>query len=134
VPRRNRSWRQRVDPPTDRWSGGRRWKPEPDEFDDEPSLRYRERRDRRRPRHERDDTPVAQRIAGGTAPVWSHGLNGGGDGQAEAWLAASAPTCGACRNFSPDDLPGGRGECDHPGSGFMFPYSDTPGCPFFQRR
>lgn len=47
---------------------------------------------------------------------------------------ASAQTCGACRNWLGHDEPGGRGTCDHPGSGFSFPFSDSPACPFFQSR
>lgn len=49
---------------------------------------------------------------------------------------APAPTkvCGRCRNWLERAEIGGRGECDHPGSGIMFPYNDTPACPFWERR
>lgn len=37
--------------------------------------------------------------------------------------------CGNCREYV-EDPNGGRGECLHPGSGVLFPWSDTPPCPF----
>ncbi|MGK2966301.1 MAG: hypothetical protein ACSLFM_11965 [Tepidiformaceae bacterium] len=40
--------------------------------------------------------------------------------------------CGSCREFI-EDQHGGRGECLHPGSGILSPWTDTPGCPFFAR-
>lgn len=47
----------------------------------------------------------------------------------------SAPkSCGLCRNWSDRGVIGGRGECEHPGSGMMYPYDDTPACNFFVRR
>lgn len=42
--------------------------------------------------------------------------------------------CGLCRHWLDRDVPDGRGECDHPGSGVLFPYNDTPACQFFARR
>ena len=56
-----------------------------------------------------------------------------------AWdllLAPAAPalTCGGCRNWSPHNEPGGRGSCDHPASGFSYPYEDTAACPFYEPR
>lgn len=42
---------------------------------------------------------------------------------------ARSRVCGNCREWL--DLDGGRGRCLHPGSGFMYPYADTPGCDFF---
>lgn len=41
-----------------------------------------------------------------------------------------AAVCGRCREWFADEE-GGRGTCDHPGSGFLKPWSDTPACPFF---
>ncbi|HLZ70810.1 MAG TPA: hypothetical protein VKV26_12990 [Dehalococcoidia bacterium] len=56
-----------------------------------------------------------------------------------AWDALLAPaaitlTCGGCRNWLPNNEPGGRGSCDHPASGFSYPYEDTAACPFFEAR
>ncbi|MBI2766456.1 MAG: hypothetical protein HYX53_11180 [Chloroflexi bacterium] len=42
-------------------------------------------------------------------------------------------TCGQCREFV-EDAEGGRGSCLHPGSGIAFPWTDTPGCPFYAGR
>ncbi len=43
-----------------------------------------------------------------------------------------AKTCGSCREFLGDEN-GGRGECLHPGSGVLHPWTDTEGCPFWRR-
>lgn len=43
------------------------------------------------------------------------------------------PVCGNCREWFGEE-PGGRGDCAHPGSGFLHPWSDTPACPFFVPR
>jgi len=56
-----------------------------------------------------------------------------------AWDALLAPagaalTCGGCCNWRPHSEPGGRGTCDHPASGFSYPYEDTAACPFFEAR
>lgn len=40
-------------------------------------------------------------------------------------------TCGQCREFVAE-LDNGRGECLHPGSGVLSPWSDTEACPFFE--
>ncbi len=48
-------------------------------------------------------------------------------------VAAALRGCGSCRNWMADGMPGERGTCDHPGSGFLHPYSDTPACPFYDR-
>lgn len=105
-----------MDPPTERWSGGRRWRPE---GDDEPAV-SRRRDDRRRSRRTADaDEPRYAPPPALLAPVDSSPV---------------ARACGRCRNFRLSDIPGGRGECDHPGSGFMYPYTDTPACPFYQAR
>jgi hypothetical protein len=40
--------------------------------------------------------------------------------------------CGTCREFV-EDQEGGRGECLHPGSGVLAPWTDTPGCQFHDR-
>lgn len=45
-----------------------------------------------------------------------------------------AKSCGLCRNWFDRGTIGGRGECDHPGSGIMYPFDDTPACAFFVRR
>lgn len=113
--RRNRRLRPQVDLPTDRWSGGRRWRPE---ADDEP-FSGRERRGNRRRRPAEREQP-AFTPPPGVVPY--------------APPAPAIPVCGRCRNFLHSDVPGGRGECDHPGSGFMYPYTDTPACPFFSGR
>jgi hypothetical protein len=44
-----------------------------------------------------------------------------------------ARVCGNCREWYPHDT-GGRGDCGHPGSGFSFPWADTPACDFFAAR
>ncbi len=41
--------------------------------------------------------------------------------------------CGSCREWFAHDT-GGRGSCDHPGSGFFAPWSDTAACQFFNPR
>jgi hypothetical protein len=41
-------------------------------------------------------------------------------------------TCGGCRQFV-EDHDFGRGTCLHIASGILNPYSDTPGCDFFER-
>ncbi|HZU75256.1 MAG TPA: hypothetical protein VFA70_00725, partial [Dehalococcoidia bacterium] len=46
----------------------------------------------------------------------------------------AAPCCGDCRNWLNRQEPDGRGECDHPGSGFSYPYRETAACPFFEPR
>ncbi|HZQ37053.1 MAG TPA: hypothetical protein VFD32_14070 [Dehalococcoidia bacterium] len=48
--------------------------------------------------------------------------------------AAATLTCGGCRNWQPHTEPGGRGTCDHPASGFSYPYEDTVACPFYEPR
>lgn len=48
--------------------------------------------------------------------------------------AAAALTCGGCRNWLPHNEPGGRGSCDHPASGFSYPFEDTAACPFYEPR
>lgn len=57
---------------------------------------------------------------------------------ARAWDVLLAPaaalTCGGCRNWQPHNEPGGRGSCDHPASGFSYPYEDTAACPFYEPR
>lgn len=56
------------------------------------------------------------------------------NGRSPGYAARSAaPVCGSCREFV-EDQEGGRGTCLHPGSGFAFPWTDTPGCPFFANR
>jgi hypothetical protein len=40
--------------------------------------------------------------------------------------------CGNCREFI-EDAEGGRGECLHPGSGILSPWTDTPACQFHDR-
>jgi hypothetical protein len=52
----------------------------------------------------------------------------------EPRIAPSKRICGLCRNWFDRGVIGGRGECDHPGSGILFPYDDTPACDFFVRR
>jgi len=49
-------------------------------------------------------------------------------------FGTATKSCGLCRNWFDRGTIGGRGECDHPGSGIMYPYDDTPACPFFVRR
>ncbi len=41
--------------------------------------------------------------------------------------------CGNCREFLEDEH-GGRGECLHPGSGILRPWTDTASCDFYARR
>ncbi|HEY8490305.1 MAG TPA: hypothetical protein VIO14_04865 [Dehalococcoidia bacterium] len=97
--------------------------------------RNRRWRDRGRPQRER--TRPQPRPARRPAP-WTPSPH-------DAWLdpreerlppparhgeAAELPRlCGACREWL--ELEGGRGQCLHPGSGFMYPYADTPACGFF---
>lgn len=52
----------------------------------------------------------------------------------EERVPGGVKSCGLCRNWFDRGTIGGRGECDHPGSGMMYPYDDTPACPFFVRR
>lgn len=42
-------------------------------------------------------------------------------------------TCGGCREFVEDEV-GGRGECLHPGSGILSPWTDTAACAFYAGR
>jgi len=44
-----------------------------------------------------------------------------------------AKTCNSCADFIEDEN-AGRGECLHPGSGILSPWSDTPACGFHSRR
>jgi hypothetical protein len=44
-----------------------------------------------------------------------------------------ARVCGNCQEWFAHDA-GGRGDCSHPGSGFSFPWADTPACDFFDAR
>jgi hypothetical protein len=44
----------------------------------------------------------------------------------------AAKQCGSCREFV-EDQEGGRGECLHPGSGILSPWTDTPACQFHDR-
>lgn len=45
----------------------------------------------------------------------------------------TAVVCANCLEWYPHEE-GGRGSCHHPGSGFVAPWPDTPGCPFFHSR
>jgi hypothetical protein len=99
-------------------NGGGRWgsprKRDPDWEPDVRPERSPSRRDRSR-----------HNTAGATAelPVWSEPVV----------APAVAALCGNCREWYPDEI-GGRGDCAHPGSGFLRPWSDTPACPFFDAR
>lgn len=109
MPRRNRRQDGR---PGSGHRGGPRQRP-PDRQTDDDS-------DRRTPgrlvRHRGGRPPVAE-----PAPPLS-------------WSAVELPrACGNCREWFADEV-GGRGTCDHPGSGFLKPWSDTPACPFFSPR
>ncbi|MFN0145239.1 MAG: hypothetical protein ACKVT1_01905 [Dehalococcoidia bacterium] len=42
-------------------------------------------------------------------------------------------TCGGCREFV-EDSEGGRGNCLHPGSGIVSPWTDTKACDFYAAR
>lgn len=57
-------------------------------------------------------------------------LRGGAETPDVPEPAPSTRTCGQCREWFPHSE-GGRGNCAHPGSGFLFPWADTPACPFF---
>jgi hypothetical protein len=46
--------------------------------------------------------------------------------------AETARSCGNCREFVLNEETC-RGECLHPGSGYVSPWPDTPGCPFYAR-
>lgn len=48
-----------------------------------------------------------------------------------AFRAPVEPRCGGCGEFVENEMTM-RGSCLHPGSGIAFPWSDTPGCDFFQ--
>lgn len=112
MPRRNKHGRQTW---SGRW-GSRRKRGGPDAEDGpvEPPA-PRRGRDWDRPRH-RAVEPVMP-------PVWT-----------EAPPApAVARVCGNCREWFGEEV-GGRGDCAHPGSGFLRPWSDTPACPFFEAR
>lgn len=107
MPRRNRN----------RGAGGRRWgsarkQPPSWEPEDERDLPHR------RVRQQRGDRAVPD-IPPAPPPL-------------QALMAEAAPrTCGRCREWFADEA-GPRGTCDHPGSGFLKPWSDTPACPFFR--
>jgi hypothetical protein len=54
----------------------------------------------------------------------------------EEFLLLPAPnlhdaSCGRCHEFI-EDGEAGRGTCLHPASGVMFPWYNTPACPFFR--
>lgn len=104
MPRHNRQRFGRV--------GDRRW--------GSPRKRPPERNGGRRARHRRSDReaePLELCLSGEETPE----------------VLDPAPptrTCGQCREWFPHPE-GGRGNCAHPGSGFLFPWADTPACPFF---
>lgn len=110
MPRRNRGQGGR--------DGGRRWgsaRKRPRDLEEEPTAdRPRRGRPAARTRSTPgDDTPAL--------PVFPVSL---------LPEPAAGPVCGRCREWFADEV-GGRGTCDHPGSGFLKPWSDTPACPFF---
>ena len=47
--------------------------------------------------------------------------------------ALTQKTCGGCREFV-EDSEGGRGNCLHPGSGIVSPWTDTKACDFYAAR
>ena len=47
--------------------------------------------------------------------------------------AVAQKSCGGCREFV-EDSEGGRGNCLHPGSGIVSPWTDTPACDFYAAR
>lgn len=72
-----------------------------------------------RPRGRRADDGAEPAVA--LVPLWQTPLD----------PSPTTQTCGVCREWFADEV-GGRGSCDHPGSGFLKPWSDTPACPFFR--
>jgi hypothetical protein len=103
--RRDRNRRGR--PRDDDWGNGRERRS--DRRDD------RRQRDRGRDRSARQEQPPALAFV------------------PEQPAAPVARVCGNCREWFAHDA-GGRGDCSHPGSGFSFPWSDTPACDFFDAR
>jgi hypothetical protein len=102
----------------DRGRGPRRGRDE--SWEDEPRQRPRDRqrdwqRERRRERvRDARPTPVPAVVAPREPPP-------------------VARVCGNCREWFGEELVG-RGECAHPGSGFLRPWADTQACPFFEAR
>lgn len=97
---------------------------------------------RRKRKQERRDSQVRS----GSAPsarrpdAWTTGFYGISEDELGTMLdseqrrsAPPAPACGNCREFVPNE-DAGRGECLHPGSGILMPWSDTPPCPFHHPR
>lgn len=121
--------------------GYRVWSNEPNTFDDDyVELAQRERVAQRAERRDRKLARTERRAARGSVErgVDSRRRDLGQVGavapprlNVTPAFAVAAKACGTCRNWLADGMPGGRGSCDHPGSGFLHPYSDTPACPFF---
>jgi hypothetical protein len=57
----------------------------------------------------------------------------GGYGGRSLSVALAQKTCGGCREFV-EDSEGGRGDCLHPGSGIVSPWTDTKACDFYAAR
>lgn len=117
---------------------------DPAGFDTTQDRRGRERRSRRERRNlrERETGERGRSPAAKGTPARATATSGPGRRSSGFAFDASGPIpmlaqivrgCGSCRNWRPDDMPGGRGTCDHPGSGFLNPYADTPACPFYDR-
>jgi len=123
------------------WRSGRNSWQDGHELDEAPTQgRSRKRRGR-----ERDRDRGMANGNGGAPASWLHARDDRDDGfllsagfgavgPSALLPRATGPTCGGCRNWLAHEDPGGRGTCDHPGSGFAFPFTDTPGCSFFQSR
>lgn len=86
---------------------------------------------RKRPPEHDSDRPARSRGRrhGREAEPWELFFNGQEAPEALEHVPP-ARTCGFCREWFPHPE-GGRGNCAHPGSGFLFPWADTPACPFF---
>lgn len=107
MPRRNRQRGGR--PGNGRWGSPRKRLPERDETPERP------------PRLIRPASP---------GPLTFLPFDGGRD---ESDRPAAIRTCGGCLEWYPHEE-GGRGDCHHPGSGFVSPWSDTAACPFYSSR
>jgi len=100
--------------------------------------RKQERRSEQRStgwRAREDEPDVAARVPDYLSPQAMDLLFGFGSDSLDEYgkVPAAVETCGGCLEFVEDEV-GGRGECLHPGSGVLSPWTDTAACAFYARR